>query len=344
MNKFKPGDQVSFVNEKGGGIVISITKNGHYKVALEDGFDLTVTERELAMVKPGGGKSAENRVVESSAEPLKPIVEKILSRTENEVNLVLVPAKEHQVLTGDLEFYLINTTRYAIHFILSYRKESDHYLIDTGTLEPGIEKLSGIFSRPDLTDWELLHIQLLFFNRPSFSYMPSVKKDLPVLLPDVSVSTREKGRFAYARSIEIFRMPEDVELDMGLLRDKFGETPKPELFSPSHIMKKNKKNMDESRYGILHNTKEVDLHIECLVKDASSLDNSEMLSIQLRHFQKEMDHAIQHHFQSIVFIHGVGAGVLRKALLDELQHFKGISWKRGPYEKYGAGAIEVVLK
>jgi dsDNA-specific endonuclease/ATPase MutS2 len=45
--KFTPGDKVSFINEKQEGIVVKILPNNKVVVDIEDGFELTVSEKEL---------------------------------------------------------------------------------------------------------------------------------------------------------------------------------------------------------------------------------------------------------------------------------------------------------
>ena len=80
---------------------------------------------------------------------------------------------------------------------------------------------------------------------------------------------------------------------------------------------------------------EVDLHIAQLTQ-ATNLSNYEMLTLQL-------DFAIAKKIQKVVFIHGVGAGVLKEELKYLFKRYTGIRVYEGDYKKYGLGATEVYL-
>ncbi len=85
----------------------------------------------------------------------------------------------------------------------------------------------------------------------------------------------------------------------------------------------------------------VDLHIEKLMEDHYGLGNSEKLDIQVRQFRKKLELAINGHFIKIVFIHGVGNGVLRQTIRDLLKTYEGIEYSDASFQKFGAGATEV---
>lgn len=87
--------------------------------------------------------------------------------------------------------------------------------------------------------------------------------------------------------------------------------------------------------------KEVDLHIEVLAPDYYTMTNSQTLNLQLDYFHASLETAIKGHVKKIVFIHGVGNGVLRQSIHDILKRYQGIEYSDGSYQKYGAGATEV---
>ena len=54
-----------------------------------------------------------------------------------------------------------------------------------------------------------------------------------------------------------------------------------------------------------------------------------------------MDQASLNKLHKITFIHGVGTGVLRSAIREELKRFPNIRFKEAAQEKYGYGGTEV---
>jgi len=85
----------------------------------------------------------------------------------------------------------------------------------------------------------------------------------------------------------------------------------------------------------------VDLHIENITERSYTMSNAQKLSLQLDSFQDAMEKAIKGHVKKIIFIHGVGNGILRQSIRDILRRYDGVEYSDGSYQKYGAGATEV---
>lgn len=89
---------------------------------------------------------------------------------------------------------------------------------------------------------------------------------------------------------------------------------------------------------------EVDLHFHELVDDISGLKDRTKLDIQLNHFERMMRIAAEQKIKRIVFIHGVGQGVLRHQLRSRLDmYYPECSVRDANPREYGAGATEVYL-
>ena len=89
---------------------------------------------------------------------------------------------------------------------------------------------------------------------------------------------------------------------------------------------------------------EVDLHIHELVDDQRGLPDRAKLAIQMDHFDRMMDIAKREKLRRIVFIHGVGQGVLRHQIRTSLdEHHPDCTYREGDPRKYGSGATEVWL-
>ena len=88
---------------------------------------------------------------------------------------------------------------------------------------------------------------------------------------------------------------------------------------------------------------EVDLHIHQLVPKTKHLSNYDMLTIQLDTAQRQLDFAISKRIQRVVFIHGVGNGVLRTELEYLFGRYDNLKFYDADYQKYGRGATEVYI-
>lgn len=89
---------------------------------------------------------------------------------------------------------------------------------------------------------------------------------------------------------------------------------------------------------------ELDLHIENLTPNFKKLSNSEILRIQLSHFESYIDKAIRLGVERVFIIHGVGKGRLRDAIASLLLQMPEVSTFRNEFHpRYGYGATEVVF-
>lgn len=89
---------------------------------------------------------------------------------------------------------------------------------------------------------------------------------------------------------------------------------------------------------------EVDLHIEALLPNASSMPQNEMLQYQLRVATKVMGEHLRHKGKKIVFIHGRGEGRLKQELHHMLsRQFSTCLFLEASYQKYGSGATMVII-
>jgi hypothetical protein len=88
---------------------------------------------------------------------------------------------------------------------------------------------------------------------------------------------------------------------------------------------------------------EVDLHLNQLIKNTRRMQNHEMLNLQLETAKWRLEAAIKQRIQRIIFIHGVGAGVLKIELEYLFNSYDGIKYYDANYQKYGQGATEVYI-
>lgn len=131
---------------------------------------------------------------------------------------------------------------------------------------------------------------------------------------------------------------EMADLKLTLLKLQFGS---------KNDQKKGKTQNQEQKkpYEVLRNgIIEVDLHIHNLMDNTAGMDNAAMLRRQMEVFEETMQSYLKAKNQKIVFIHGKGEGVLRKAILDEVKRkYKTCETQDASFQRYGFGATMVII-
>lgn len=98
------------------------------------------------------------------------------------------------------------------------------------------------------------------------------------------------------------------------------------------------KNKFRSKKGNM--IKEIDLHLHELVASEKGMSNFDKLSLQLSTARKELESAISNKHQKIIFIHGIGEGILKSELQLLFKKYP-VSFQDASYTEYGLGATEV---
>ena len=89
----------------------------------------------------------------------------------------------------------------------------------------------------------------------------------------------------------------------------------------------------------------IDLHIEKIADDWKHMSNYEIVSLQLKTFEKYYHLAIAHHQHSLIVIHGVGEGVLRDEIHDILRLKREVkSFVNQYHPNFGYGATEIFFQ
>jgi hypothetical protein len=110
-----------------------------------------------------------------------------------------------------------------------------------------------------------------------------------------------------------------------------------EIEKSRHIVKEKKKTPE---IGV----PEFDLHIEKLVKNFRGMSNYDILTLQTETAKRHLDFAIRNRIPKIVFIHGVGEGILKAELDFLFGRYSNLSFQDGNFQKYGQGATEIYFK
>lgn len=85
-----------------------------------------------------------------------------------------------------------------------------------------------------------------------------------------------------------------------------------------------------------------DLHIHQLT-DRTDLNAFDMLNKQLDFARYQLEKAIKERVPKLVFIHGVGEGVLKMELETILSRYSNVQYYEADFKTYGFGATEVKI-
>jgi hypothetical protein len=338
--KFQPGDKVKFLNEKGGGIVTRIIDPATVEVAIEEGFDVPVKISNL--IKVEGNSASENlfdvtfNVNPTIEKPVNTIRDVGFSKTKAAdkqqagIYLVIRPHNQKLLISGLYDIILVNHTDYDLLYNLFHRTTKGFKGADYGSIGP---KASVTI---DSLDKELLHpwldsvIQLLFHKEDNtFLINPAEqsfrikhnrldKEDNYLEMPFV------QGRCYMMR---VYTMPIP-----GVEDEQKAVEIRPQY--DTSLIEKHRKDEESA---------EVDLHIHALVDSTVGLSPSEMMTIQLDYVKRCLESAIVAGFERVIFIHGVGAGVLKIELRKIFEEYEFIEFFDASIAKYGIGATEVII-
>jgi dsDNA-specific endonuclease/ATPase MutS2 len=121
-------------------------------------------------------------------------------------------------------------------------------------------------------------------------------------------------------------------------------------FKVSHVVRKEEPAPKKSKTRLVSRKKaafipavEVDLHIHQLVKSERGMDAYDKLNLQIDTARHKIEWAIQSRIPKLVFIHGVGQGVLKEELNYLFQRYGQIKFYDADYQKYGRGATEIYI-
>ena len=340
------GDKVKFLNAKGGGIVSRIIDSRMVNVAVEGGFEIPTLISELVKVdeqEPAGRffrqdlqdlqdmKANDEQAGDDRMSDLPPALTR--NRKAEEIFLAFVPHDQKWLISGSLDVILINNSSNDILYNLFLQNRTGGFDgKDYGSCFPDSKLLLNTIDREQLPEWTNGYLQFLFH-----------KSAAPEVLPPFNSQFKVSGQKFYNdksyREIP-FLTGKAILVKVVSISEYYKITGAQE----GKVLSKRDLPEDErliSKHKVKTREAEVDLHIHELIDDPGLLESQEILDFQKNYFQKMLNSAILNHFLKVTFIHGVGNGILREAILDILKNYDNLQVFDAPMEKYGAGAIEV---
>ncbi|MCM1483533.1 MAG: DUF2027 domain-containing protein [Muribaculaceae bacterium] len=359
----KVGDIVRFLNAVGGGRIVKI--DGNIAYVDDDGFETPVLLRECVVVgqapaydkapKLPNVKEQPPVVTASKVEPMVTAEEEELPVEETAdgdvLNVVLAfePSDSRNPSGGTIDTYIVNDSNYFLSFTYMGRSDTDTEWTQlySGTVEPNIQLFLGEVDKTSLAVMEHIAVQYVAFKRDRAF---ALKK--PALV-ELSFDTTKFFKLHCFKDSIYFDKPV-IALD--IVRNDEPNVPKPvpadgkkleqAMMAKKHIDLQPRRPVrkrslpTKSHDGMIV----VDLHIQELVDNIRGLSNADMLNMQIDEFRRVMDANLKNKGCKIIFIHGKGEGVLRQALMKELNHrYKGHDVQDASFREYGFGATQVTI-
>ena len=114
--------------------------------------------------------------------------------------------------------------------------------------------------------------------------------------------------------------------------------------APAEVVHHQRKQPLINRYKTNHREAEVDMHIWELTDTHRNLTPGECFNIQISFFRECLESAIEENYTKIIFIHGVGNGILKTEIRKILDDYDYIEYFNASMAKYGVGATEVNIR
>ncbi len=378
------GDKVSFLFDKGGGKVAAIKGNIVY-VEDADGFQIPTPINEVVVESSADSYSTGNMVkamqsmerrrqIQSDGRSMKAMLNEGLdedvdmTRDANDDDpsmkditfkapveerkggnllsayLAFVPEDIKKVTDTQFDAYLVNDSNYYLQYTYLSAENSNWHLRKQGVLEPNTKEFIEEFSQREVNALSRVCIQMVAF-----------KEDKPFALKNpLSVQMRiDPVKFYKLHTFKpndffeepalLYTIVENDKVTRSINLDPDGL--KEEMYAkPDELEKLTKMNTTPSRHG-LQEAEVIDLHAEKLLDSTGGMSSSDILNYQLDKFREVMKNHRHEKGKKIIFIHGKGEGVLRHAIIHELNYrYRPCTWQDASFQEYGYGATQVTIK
>ncbi len=351
-------DKVKFLDEEGGGVVTKIIDHALVEVTTVDGFSFPYQIKDLVVIGSDTindrlfSKEVELPDIKESKKESKPLESKsdqtpllFSSRGYKKdlfaFYLAFVPREQYRLIFGSIDVFMVNVSDKQINYILYHRNDNSFVIKDKDVILPFSRKHLGTIEREELNDWENLIVQMFILEEKTVNLRGPI---------DNLIKIRGNRFFSENSYIKTDFLSEKALL-VELVRIEsipiLHSIEKQVIEGVEEKVEKVEAVQKSSRIIFEHQVEPkkavVDMHIWKLTDDELSLSAHDKLLLQLDYFKKCLESAIEHRFEQIVFIHGVGTGRLRDEiciLLDDRQ----IEYKPAPISEYGIGALVVKLR
>ena len=379
----KIGDKVRFLSEIGGGKIAGFQGKDIVLVEDEDGFQIPTSIHDVIVVEQDDysmGKMISDKMdacdvaaahanteLKNDSRSVKAILndnEEMVSmevddydpserditfqqQTEerqggNQLSsyLAFVPKDIKAFEKFEFECYLVNDSNYYLQYVIMTAEGSAWTFKAHGEIEPNMKLFIEDINGDHLNELGRVAIQMMAFKKDkTFLLKPTI--DIQFRIDPVKfykIHTFEENDF-FEQPALLYTIVENDQIARPLVVDS--KRLKEQLYKEEvvvHNEQKKKKVKDDG-------TLVVDLHATELLETTEGMNTVDILHYQLDYFKKIMNENKMKKGLKIIFIHGKGEGVLRQALIHELNYrYKNCPYQDASFQEYGYGATQVTIK
>ncbi len=337
--KFEIGDTVLLLHSNEEGVVIEIINENMVLVDVKGvRFPAYIDQLDFPYFKRFSNKTiVPSKKQKQFVDDIRKEKSTTATRTVDGTWLVIFP-KFKQDEFGDemideLKLHLVNNTTEPYQF--TYR------LRYFGKVEFELKNSVNPFENFYLHDVDFENMN----DNPSFEFEFSLVNPDKKKAPFYESILKPKAKQLFTR-IEELKEKNEASFSYKLF-DDYPDKPFEEKMDLGRLSAKGYKVYDakQARQHIESPRSVVDLHIEKLTDSWSNLSNYEILSLQLKEFEKYYDLALAHLQPSLIVIHGVGTGKLREEIHELIKYRKEVkSFVNQYHPSFGYGATEILFQ
>lgn len=276
--------------------------------------------------------------------------------------LAFVPIDIKEITHTRFECYFVNDSNYYIQYSYLAADGNSWTLRSQGEVEPNTKEYIEEFGREELNAFGHVAIQLFAYKREKpFVLKPVI--DVQFRIDPVKfykLHTFQENDFFEQPAllhtiIENDKVTRPLVVDAKQLKaEMYHVEPNDNTKVVSHQNNGYVRRYDDGRKGgnpFITKRKGdedvivVDLHANALLDTTAGMSAGDILNYQLDVFRRTLKEHASKKGQRIVFVHGKGEGVLRRALINDLVYrFKHYTYQDASFQEYGYGATQVTIK
>ncbi len=212
--------------------------------------------------------------------------------------------------------------------------------IDFSSVPANSKIVIETITRDELEDWKSGYIQVLFHkDEPGKVYLP-VHSVLDIKTPrffkegSYKDNTLFNGKAIIINVANLNAIPSVSGSNKEVKDDSYITEGKAHTIKDKQLIDKYRTKTGEAT---------IDLHIGELVDNILGLSSKDMIDIQVDTFRKVLDSAIKNEYNKLTVIHGVGNGVLKSTIINELENYEGLENTMASISKFGVGALDITI-